>query len=92
MSGREWENSATKPILRLLNDSKLALSNSAIVYNLEQQMQRPPSKSTVNRALRGLRKKELVRQPQGSLYEITDSGRAYLQGELDIEKINSESE
>lgn len=86
MSGKEWQNSATKPILRLLDESGLALSNSAIVYNLQQQMQRPPSKSTVNRALRGLRENKLVHQPEGSLYEITDRGRLYLKGELALQE------
>lgn len=90
--GPDWENSATKPALRLLADYDLALSSTAIYYNLEQQLQRPPSRSTVTRALGGLREKELVEQPYGSLYQITERGRRYLAGELDASKLETNEE
>ena len=80
-----WENAATEPILQLLDESDLALSHTAIVYNLSKRMQRPPSKATVTRALKELRKRSLVHQPHGTLYEITEDGREYL--EDDAEKL-----
>jgi len=46
-------------------------------------MERPPSEATVYRSLKGMKQVALVEQPEGSLYEITDRGRAYLSGELD---------
>lgn len=78
MSQLDWKNSATDPVLRLLAESGLALSPKSIVYNLEVQLERPPSRATVHRALSGAREKELVSQPTGSLYEITEKGRLYL--------------
>lgn len=87
----DWKNSATEHVLRLLADHELALSGKSIVYNLSKEMQRPPSRATVYRALRGAQEVGLVHQPDGSLYEITDKGRAYLQGEsVEIEDTNQE--
>ena len=82
MTRPDWENSATVPALRLLADSDLALSAKSIVYNLKQQLERPPSRATVHRALSGALKVGLVVQPEGALYQITDDGRAYLAGQL----------
>lgn len=87
--GPEWKNSATKPALRLLAEHDLALSATGIYYNLEQTLQRPPSQSTVTRALKGLREVGLVEQPHGSLYQITEKGRQYLAGELDANEIGN---
>lgn len=85
--GPEWANSATKPVLRLLAEHDLALSATSIVYNLDQDLQRPPSRSTVQRALRGAMDVGLVYQPEGTLYEITDRGRKYLQGDLSADQV-----
>lgn len=85
--GPDWENSATRPALNLLAEHDLALSATGIYYNLDQNLQRPPSQSTVTRALKGLRKVGLVEQPHGSLYQITEEGRAYLAGELDASEL-----
>lgn len=82
-----WKNSATDPVLRLLAESDLALSSTSITYNLESRLERPPSRSTVTRALSGALDKGLVHQPYGSLYVITDRGRAYLDGELTAEEL-----
>jgi Fe2+ or Zn2+ uptake regulation protein len=90
MTRPDWENSATKPVLRLLADSDLALSAKSIVYNLKQQLERPPSRATVHRALSGALRAELVVQPEGTLYEITDTGRAYLAGEITPEQIEAD--
>ncbi|WP_302082909.1 ArsR family transcriptional regulator [Salinibaculum rarum] len=83
----DWKNSATKPVLRLLADSDLALSATSIVYNLNKQLERPPSRATVHRALSGALEAELVHQPEGALYEITDTGRKYLTGDLRADEI-----
>jgi repressor of nif and glnA expression len=83
----DWKNSATEPVLRLLDDSDLALSATSIVYNLNKRLERPPSRATVHRALSGALDAELVHQPEGALYEITDTGRAYLAGELSVDDV-----
>lgn len=85
--GPKWVNSATKPALNLLAEHDLALSATGIYYNLEQTLQRPPSRSTVTRALKGLRERGLVEQPYGSLYQITEKGREYLAGDLDASEL-----
>lgn len=91
--GPDWENSATKPVLKLLAEYNLALSATGIYYNLYQTLERPPAQATVTRALKGLRKMGLVEQPHGSLYQITEEGRQYLAGDLnasDIEEKGNE--
>lgn len=88
--GPEWKNSGTDPILRFLNEHRIALSPTSISYNLEQEMERPPSEATVYRALRGAKEVGLVHQPYGSLYEITERGQAYLAGDLNMDQLNQE--
>lgn len=85
----EWKNSATEPILGLLADSDLALSATSIVYNLEQRLERPPSRATVHRALSGALDAGLVTQPEGALYAITDTGRDYVAGNLSMSEIST---
>lgn len=94
MARVDWRNSATKPVLRLLDDADLALSAKSIVFNLDENLERPPSRATVHRALSGALDAGLVYQPEGSLYKITEIGREYLSGELssdDIETIMEDS-
>lgn len=88
MTQPEWRNSATEPVLRLLDETDLALSAKSIVYNLEQQLERPPSRATVHRALSGALDTGLVTQPEGTLYQITEKGRAYLAGDLTASDIS----
>lgn len=78
-------NKATDPILELLVDSGVAMTPGGIRYNLKQQMDDPPSRSSIHRALQELEKYGLVRRPEEaeSLVELTDTGAQYLNGELD---------
>jgi predicted transcriptional regulator len=84
----DWKNSATEPVLRLLAESDLALSPKSIVYNLDEQLERPPSRATVHRSLSGLLDAGLIEQPDGSLYKITDTGRDYVAGNLSMSEID----
>jgi len=85
----DWENSATRPVLNLLQESGVAISPGAITLNLEMRMERPPSRSTVTRALEQLRERELIEKPDESktYYQITDRGQAYLAGDLDTSEL-----
>jgi repressor of nif and glnA expression len=83
----DWKNSATEPVLRLLAESGLALSAKSIVHNLNERLERPPSRATVHRSLSGALDAGLVHQPEGSLYAITDTGREYLAGNLSADDI-----
>ncbi|UPV76626.1 MarR family transcriptional regulator (plasmid) [Halorussus limi] len=88
----DWENSATRPVLNLLDESNVAISPGGITLNLEQQMQRPPSRSTVTRAIEQLLKRELIEKPDESktYYRITEKGRQYLAGDLDIGELEGD--
>ena len=82
----DWQNKATIPILRFLDETDFAFSNSGLVYNLQRwnrwnELQDPPSEATINRALKGLREQGLVDRPRGNLYVINDQGRAFLTDE-----------
>lgn len=85
----DWENSATRPVLHLLDESDVAISPGAITLNLGMRMQRPPSRSTVTRALEQLRERDLIEKPDENktYYQITDKGRRYLCGESDNTEI-----
>ncbi len=79
-----WRNDAIEPILSLLDQSGLDLNPKAMVHNLENQMQRPPSRSTVNRALKMLLEGGLVEKVDGGpFYRITAEGQAVIRGERD---------
>jgi len=84
VSGPDWANSATEPILRLLTDAGIALSPGAIVVNLDARLERPPSRSTVTRAIEGLREEGLIRRldPDHAYYILTEDGREYVRTEL----------
>ncbi|ELZ95022.1 PhiH1 repressor-like protein [Haloferax mucosum ATCC BAA-1512] len=82
-----WRNDAIEPTLSLLDQSGLDLNPKAIVHNLEQQMQRPPSRSTVNRALKMLLEGGLVEKVDGGpFYRITDEGSAVIRAQQDPSK------
>lgn len=88
----DWENSATRPVLDLLQESGVAISPGAITLNLELRMQRPPSRSTVTRALEQLRERGLIEKPDKdrTYYQITERGRAYLADGLDANKLQDD--
>lgn len=84
----EWKNSSTDAVLRLLSRADVALSPGAITINLEQELERPPSRTTITRAIKGLRETELIRRIEEDqpYYEITENGRLYLDGEYEPEE------
>lgn len=88
----DWENSATRPVLNLLDEADVAISPGAITLNLELEMQRPPSRSTVTRALEQLQKRDLIEKPDENktYYRITEKGRKYLAGDLDAGKLEND--
>lgn len=80
-----WMNRATDPVLELLAESDLALPPGAITYNLQHKLADAPSRSSITRAITELEDHGFIHKPLDSntYYEITDRGRAYLEGELD---------
>lgn len=81
----EWKNSSSDAVLRLLARADVALSPGAITVNLQRELERPPSRTTVTRAIKGLREQELIQRIEDgqSYYEITELGRQYLCGQYD---------
>lgn len=89
----EWENKATLPVLRFLDETGFAFSNSGLIYNLQRweqwsELENPPAEATINRALKGIREHDLVDRPQGNLYRINERGKRYLAGELDASDLD----
>lgn len=83
-------NKATDPVLELLAESGLALPPGAIHYNLTTVM--TISRATVTRAITDLDDHEFVRKPADTdtYYRITETGRHYLEGEVDASALESE--
>lgn len=77
----EWENAAIVPILETLDRAEIAVSAGAIQFELKREMKRPPSRSTITRALRELREEDLITKPdEGSIYyELTPEGEEYVE-------------
>lgn len=75
-------------ILEFLDESDAAHNYQGIVNNLMEGGQ-SVSYATVKRRVPMLEDATLVREisGQGSYYKITDRGRAYLAGELDVEEL-----
>ena len=79
-----WMTKSDDAILELLEESNLTIPPMAIAFNIENV-----SRPTVDRRLPKLEKAGLVKRyddPQGYT-EITDRGRAYLVGELNVEDL-----
>lgn len=77
-------NKASEPILELLADCDVALPPSAIVLNLNRELDDAPARSTVYRAFDPLVEHELMRKvdTEGTYYVITDRGKRYLNDDL----------
>lgn len=81
----EWMTPLDDRILEALN-AGLVLSPSIIAYNIEK------SREAVSRRLSELADRDLVNRIERGKYEITDRGRAYLEGELTkVDLENSEA-
>lgn len=68
-------------ILELLDESDLILSPGILAVNLDY------SRSWVSQRIKKLVDADLIRKVDGGHYEITDRGRAYLEGEIDAEEL-----
>lgn len=89
----DYINSATRPVLELLREVDIPLSYSTLHYNFQHwdrwsSIENVPSKATVDRALKGLRKYELVDRPESKYYKINDRGRAFLDGDLSADELD----
>lgn len=74
-------NDASIPVLEVLEKAGIAVSAGAIQFELERTMKRPPSRSTITRAIKELRNREYVSKPDPDsiYYELTDGGHSLLE-------------
>lgn len=89
-----WMNKASIPMLELLRDTGAALPPSAILVNLNRELDDAPARSTMYAAIGNLEEKGLITladvsemdSVDGSYYIITDLGRRFLDEELTEEE------
>jgi len=79
-----WMNQTDDRILELLAESGLILSPAVMAKNLEY------SRNWISRRTGKLVENGLVEQVDDGYYRITDRGRAYLEGELEAEDLETE--
>lgn len=79
----DWMNSGCKPALNVLAEAGIPVPQASILVVMQRRG--GPSHATVTRALRLLEDHGMIRSldEYSSLYELTDLGRDYLNGELD---------
>jgi len=76
----DWMTPMDDRVLEVL-DAGLVLSPTIIAYNIDK------SREAVGRRLSELSEAGLVNRIERGRYEITDQGRSYLAGDLDVEEI-----
>jgi len=80
----DWMNQTDDRILELLEESELILSPAVLAKNLDY------TRNWVSRRMSRLLEAGLVEQVDGSYYQISELGHAYLAGELDAEDLEQE--
>ncbi|MDS0475281.1 MarR family transcriptional regulator [Natrinema sp. 1APR25-10V2] len=81
----EWMNQTDNRILELLDESDLILSPAVTAINLDY------SRNWVSRRMSQLENANLIEKVNGSYYQITDRGRAYLSGQIDANELKKRS-
>ena len=81
-----WASKYDDPILELLADTSAALPPAVVEFNLEWKGIASPAYSTVKRRMRKLEDHGLLVkiEEKSGYYAITEKGRDYLAGDLDI--------
>jgi len=77
----EWMNPSDEKILGLLDSADIVLSTAVLTYNLDY------SRGEISRRLGKLSEAGLVIKHKDGYYEISENGRAYLEGEFDARKL-----
>ncbi|APW99967.1 MarR family transcriptional regulator [Halobiforma lacisalsi AJ5] len=80
----DWMNQTDDRILELLEESDLILSPAVAAINLDY------SRNWVSRRMSKLEDADFIEKVDGSYYQITDRGRAYLHGELSAEDLEDD--
>ena len=81
-----WMTSADNRILEFLDDKDIVATPQVIAANIDYTRQ------YVNKRIRILAQNELVEKNDEPLYQITERGRQYLEGELDVDDLPARHE
>ncbi|WP_254532109.1 MarR family transcriptional regulator [Natrinema gelatinilyticum] len=80
-----WMTPADYEIMLFFEEHPILLSPRVIGTNIEYDRQ------YVSKRCRKLSKAELLEVVDTGLYQLSDTGRAYLEGELDVSELESDS-
>lgn len=78
---------ADRPILRILDDSGLALRPTSIQYNLDSRYSIEVKDATLYRRLNHLTFADLLTKEEDTYYAITELGVRLLEDDLDDEEV-----
>ena len=81
-----WMTSADNRILEFLDEKDIVATPQVIAANIDYTRQ------YVNKRIRILAQNELVKKNDEPLYQITERGRQYLEGELDVDDLPARHE
>lgn len=88
-----WWSEYDDPILEVLAESGKALPPRVILFNLEYEDRASPHRSTVKRRLSRLAAYGLVEKvDDAGYYVVTETGEAYLAGDLDPSELERHEE
>lgn len=84
-----WLGKYDEPILEFFAESDVAAPPAVVRFNLEWKDVATPAHSTVKRRLRTLESHGLLTKvdEDAGYYAISEVGRAYLAGELDVDEL-----
>lgn len=85
----DQRNEATESVMRVLYQAGVVLSPDSITANLGTYADDSHDQSTVEEALDGLEEANLVRRldRDGEYYVVTDTGRDFVETEIDQESL-----
>ena len=81
-----WMTSADNRILEFLDEKGIVATPHVIAVNIDY------NRLYVNERIRVLAQNELVEKDDKPLYQITERGRQYLEGELDVDDLPARHE
>ncbi|MCQ4333619.1 MarR family transcriptional regulator [Natronomonas sp. F2-12] len=81
-----WMTSADNHILEFLDEKNIVATPQVIAANIDY------NRLYVNERIRVLAQNKLVEKDDKPLYQITERGRQYLEGELDVDDLPARHE
>jgi len=87
-------NKASDPVLEVLEEAGVFMTRSGVNHNIKIHAGDSPGRTTVYDAFDELEAHGLIESDEGetTYYRITEEGRAYLEGDLDASKLETEED